>query len=290
LLFFEKLAALRPGTERRLSEFYPNLELLVHGGVNFAPYRKLFAAWLDGSRAETREVYAASEGFIAAADRGDGQGLRLILDNGLFYEFVPVEELDASAPTRHWIDNVETGINYAVVVSTCAGLWSYVLGDTVRFVERNPPRVLITGRISYTLSAFGEHLIDEEIEDSVTTASDAIGAAVTDYSVGALFPDVDSGHTGHLFIVEFAGETPDPRRLMAFARELDMALAKTNEDYAAHRAGDFGMLPPRVHAVPLGRFAKWMETRGQLGGQHKVPRIINDQTLFHDLRKFMGCG
>jgi hypothetical protein len=289
LMFFEKLAALRPGAERRLSAFYPNLELLVHGGVNFAPYRKLFATWLEGGRAETREAYAASEGFIAVADRGDGEGLRLTLDNGLFFEFVPLEELDDPQPTRHWIANVETGVNYAVVLSNCSGLWAYVVGDTVRFVDRQPPRVLVTGRVSYTLSAFGEHLIDEEIEESITAAADTIGAAVADYSVGALFPDVEGAHAGHLFIVEFAHETPDPKRLAAFARALDTALSQTNEDYAAHRADDFGMAPPRVHAVPPGRFAKWMEARGQLGGQHKVPRIVNDQTLFRDLRDFMGC-
>jgi hypothetical protein len=288
LLFFEKLAALRPDAARRLSAFYPNLELLVHGGVNFAPYRSLFAAWLKGSHAETREAYAASEGFIAVADRGDGQGLRLILDNGLFFEFVPLEELDDPKPTRHWIANVETGVNYAVVLSNCAGLWAYVVGDTVRFVDREPPRVLITGRVSYTLSAFGEHLIDEEIEESITAAADAIGAAVSDYSVGALFSDVEGAQAGHLFIVEFAGETPGPERLAAFAHALDTALSQTNEDYAVHRADDFGMAPPQVHAVPVGRFAAWMEARGQLGGQHKVPRIVNDQALFRELRDFMG--
>ncbi|MFQ6017612.1 MAG: GH3 auxin-responsive promoter family protein, partial [Kiloniellaceae bacterium] len=234
LIFFDKLAALRPGSGRQIRNFYPNLELLVHGGINFAPYRAAFSGLLEGSHAETREVYAASEGFVAVADRGDGEGLRLILDTGLFFEFVPVDQLDRPNPTRHWLANVEPGVNYALILSTCAGLWSYVLGDTVRFVELNPPRILITGRTSYTLSAFGEHLIGEEIEESVSAAADAIAAAVTDYAVGALFPERPGDLGGHLYIVEFAGAVPEAARIDAFARALDDALCATNEDYKIH--------------------------------------------------------
>jgi hypothetical protein len=290
LLFFERLAALRPGSERRLVNFWPNLELVVHGSVNFAPYRRPFADWLKGSHAETRETYAASEGFLAVADRGDGEGMRLILDNGLFLEFVPLEELKEAAPTRHWVANVETGVNYAVVLSSCAGVWAYVLGDTVRFVDLDPPRLLVTGRVSDALSAFGEHLIDEEIEESVARAAEAIDAMVTDYSVGAVFPTARDGRSGHFFLVEFAEEIRDLGRIATFARTLDAALCETNEDYAAHRSEDFGMMAPRVQPVAPGAFAKWMEARGQLGGQHKVPRIINDETLFKNLLGFMGCN
>ena len=288
LLFFDKLAELRPDVGRRLAGHYPDLELVIHGAVNFAPYRKIFGELLEGSRARTREVYVASEGFIAVADRGDGEGLRLITDNGLFYEFVPLEELDRPAPTRHWLKDIEIGVNYAVVVTSCAGLWSYVLGDTVRFVDRAPPRLLITGRTSYTLSAFGEHLIDEEIETAIAAAAEAIGAAVTDYSVGALMPE-RAGELGqHLYIVEFADRVPDEPALDVFARTLDEALSATNEDYDAHRAGGYGLKPPRIHPVPPGGFAAWMKSRGQLGGQHKVPRIIADGELFSALRRFTG--
>ena len=151
LLFFDELARRHPGRGSRLVDFFSHLELLVHGGVNFAPYRLRFAEWLDASRAETREVYAASEGFIAVADRGEGEGLRVILDHGIFYEFVPVAEIDSATPTRHWIGDIETGVEYAPVLTTCAGLWAYIVGDTVRFVDREPPRLLVTGRLSYTL-------------------------------------------------------------------------------------------------------------------------------------------
>jgi hypothetical protein len=290
LLFFEKLATLRPGAGRRLAAFYPDLELLVHGGVNFAPYRDIFAEWLKGSRAETREVYPASEGFIAAADCGDGEGLRLIVDNGLFFEFVPVEEVGSADPTRHWLANAETGVDYALLLSTCAGLWSYLIGDTVRFVERNPPRILITGRTSYSLSAFGEHLIGEEIEKGVAAAAAAIGVGVTDFSVGAVYPATEREPGGHLYIVEFVDEAPGADRLAEFARVLDETLCRLNVDYRDHRAKDFQMRSPVVHGVPPGTFAAWMKRRGKLGGQNKVPRVINDPALFDDLKCFAGCG
>lgn len=289
LLFFERLAALRPEAGRRLGRLYPNLELVVHGGIHFAPYRPLFAEWLAESGAETREVYAASEGFVAVADRGDGEGLRMVLDNGLFYEFVPLAELDSPQPTRHWLATAETGVNYALVLSSCAGLFAYVLGDTVELVETDPPRLLVTGRTSYTLSAFGEHLIDAEIEDSVAEAAAGIEAAVTDFAVGPIFPETAEARGGHLFLVEFAQEVAEPERIARFARALDAALAETNEDYAAHRAGDFGMAPPRVHAVAPGGFAAWMARRGRLGGQNKVPRIVNDPELFADLRRYFSA-
>jgi GH3 auxin-responsive promoter len=290
LLFFEKLAMLRPEAGRRLAAFYPDLELLVHGGVNFAPYRSIFAEWLKGSRAETREVYPASEGFIAVADRGDGEGLRMIVDNGVFYEFVPVEELDGADPTRQWLANAETGVNYALVLSTCAGLWSYLIGDTVRLVDLDPPRILITGRTSYSLSAFGEHLIGEEIEKAVAVAAAAIGTWVPDFAVGALFPQ-GAGEAGrHLYVVEFSDGVPGPDLLAEFARVLDRTLCALNVDYRDHRARDFQMRSPMVHPVPPGTFAAWMKRRGRFGGQNKVPRVINEQALFHDLKTFAGCA
>ncbi len=286
LVFFDKLAALRPELPHRLGSYYPNLELLIHGGVNFTPYRAQFEALLEGSRAELREVYPASEGFIAIADRGPGEGMRMLLDTGLFYEFVPVEELESDNPTRHWIANAETDVNYALVLSSCAGVWSYVLGDTVRLVDLDPPRLLVTGRTSYMLSAFGEHLIDEEIEDAVAKAAAAIGAQITDYSVGAVFPKKKGELGHHLYIVEFAGPAPGRADSKRFVETLDAELSAANEDYEAHRAGGVGLAPPRLHTVPPGTFAGWMKKRGKLGGQNKVPRIITEESLFGDLRGF----
>ena len=286
LIFMKKMQELVPGASDRVASFYPNLEMLVHGGVNFAPYRKQFEDILAGSHAELREVYPASEGFIALADRGTGEGLRVMLDHGIFYEFVPLEELNAPNPTRHWIENVELGVNYAIVLSTCAGMWSYVIGDTVRFIDRTPPRILITGRTAYYLSAFGEHLIAEEIDDGITTAANSIAAVVADYSVGALFPAETGGLGRHIYVIEFAGAPPTTEQISVFTTALDRKLQERNDDYQAHRAEGFGLDAPTILVVQSGTFREWMKSRGKLGGQHKVPRIITDTELLTDLRTF----
>ena len=288
LLFFEQLAALHPKRPRRLAAFYPNLELVVHGGVSLTPYRDALAGWLEGSHAETREVYAASEGFIAVADRGPGDGLRLITDRGLFFEFVEPHALGIAAPPRVWLGDARLGVEYALVLSTNAGLWSCVVGDTVMLTERNPPRLLITGRTAATLNIFGEHLVASELDRAVTEAARAFDASVSDYTAGPHFPPEAHPRGGHLFVVELTqGTQPDTHR---FARALDDALARMNDDYAVHRSGDFGMLPPAVCLVAPGRFAAWMREQGRFGGQNKVPRVINDADRFAALKRFMGCA
>jgi GH3 auxin-responsive promoter len=282
LLFFDQLAVRHPNRSPALVEFFPNLELIVHGGVSFAPYRFRFAEWLSGCNAELREAYPASEGFIAVADRGPGEGLRLMLDSGIFYEFVPVEEVNTVRPQRHWIGEIEAGVDYAIVVTTCAGLWAYVIGDTVRFVSRDPPRLLVTGRLSYTLSAFGEHLTGEEIEGAVAEATGKINAGVRDFAVGALFPERRGELGGHLLVIEFERPISDSEQ-QAFAESFDCDLARRNLDYAAHRTG---MRAPEILAVRHGTFAEWMRRRGRFGAQNKVPRVVNDPELFRDLREF----
>lgn len=251
---------------------FPNLELLIHGGVAWAPYRDRIAPFLPAGCA-TREVYPASEGFVAIQDRGEGEGMRLVLDRGCFFEFVPVAELDAPAPTRHWAATIETGVDYAVVLTTNAGLWSYVIGDVVRFVERSPPRLLVTGRTAWMLSAFGEHVTGEEIALALENAAAAQGIAVAEWCCGPEF----AGALGrHRLILEAAS---DPARAAPLAAAFDAALQADNEDYAAHRRGG-QMLPPEVAIVPPGAFEAWMRAQGKLGGQHKVPRVIADPARF----------
>ena len=294
LIYFERLAeiagARRGGTVSRIADVYPGLEMLAHGGVAWAPYRDRFAALLDGSRAETREVYPASEGFFAVADGADGEGMRLLLDTGIFYEFIPLDQLDSPQPDCRWIGDVEPGVNYALAVTTCAGLWRYLVGDTVTVVERSPPRVLVTGRTSYMLSAFGEHVIGAEVERAVAEAARAIGATVSDFAAGSLFPEETGTRGGHLYIVELGAERGtsglDAAEQARFAESLDAALCRLNDDYAAHRADGYGMDAARVRVMPPGAFAAWMKSRGKLGGQNKVPRIINDRELFAALRRF----
>ncbi|WP_237216174.1 GH3 family domain-containing protein [Falsiroseomonas oryziterrae] len=249
---------------------FPNLELLIHGGVAWAPYRDRLAPFLPRGCA-TREVYPASEGFVAIQDRGEGEGMRLVLDRGCFFEFVPVAELDAPNPTRHWAATIETGIDYAVVVSSNAGLFAYVLGDVVRFLDRAPPRLLVTGRTAWMLSAFGEHVTGEEITRALDRAAAETRATLGEWCCGPEFV----GELGrHRLVVESA-DTAAVRLGPAF----DAALLGLNEDYAAHRQGG-QMLPPVVDVVPPGRFNDWMRAQGKAGGQHKVPRVIADPARF----------
>ncbi len=286
LLFLQDLAA-RPGG---LAACYPNLQLLIYGGINFAPYRRQYEELLGGSGVDLREVYPASEGFLALADRGVGEGMRLECDGGLFFEFVPADELEAENPRRYWIGNVETGVNYAVVLSTPAGAFAYILGDTVRFVSLKPPRVLVTGRTATSLSAFGEHLIEEEIQTAVSEASAALALAVTDFTVGPVYPAGTERRGHHLYIVEFEGGSVPSDRLRSFAERLDRSLCRLNDDYRDHREGDLQMKGPEVLAAPPGSFFSWMKARGKLGGQNKVPRVMTDPALLASLVESAGLG
>jgi hypothetical protein len=261
------LHRMAPGGGESDAPPFPNLELLIHGGVAWAPYRDRLAPFLPPG-CSTREVYPASEGFCAIQDRGEGEGMRLVLDRGCFFEFVPVEELDAPNPTRHWAATIETEVDYAVVLSSNAGLFAYILGDVVRFVDRAPPRLLVTGRTAWMLSTFGEHVTGEEL----AAALHATGVAFGEWCCGPEFV----GELGrHRLIVE-SGAALDAAVL---AQQLDAALAADNDDYAAHRRGG-QMLPPAVDLIPPGRFEAWMRAQGKLGGQHKVPRVIADPARF----------
>jgi hypothetical protein len=284
LLLFEKLFELCPEAEGKLEKIFPKLEMVVHGGVKFEPYLDLFKRHIDTNKVELREVYPASEGFVAVQDRGHFEGMRLMLDHGIFFEFVPLEELESPNPTRHWVKNIETGVNYAIILTTCAGAWSYVLGDTVRFVDTKPPRLFVTGRTSYYISAFGEHLIQEEVEKAIQYAAHGERVSVIDYAMGAFFPQSTGDLGGHIYVVEADGGEVDPVR---FRDAMDKRLAELNEDYQAHRTNGTGMVPPKLVIVERGSFRDWMAARGKLGGQNKVPRLINDTALLHNLLRFV---
>lgn len=283
LLFLDKLRAIRPELNGKLAKLYPDLELVVHGGMNFEPYKKVYAELLEGSRAETREVYPASEGFFAVQDYGSGEGMRLIMDHGIFYEFIPMDELNSPNPTRHWLATVEEGIDYALVLSTCAGLWSYIIGDMVRFVDVTPPRVLMVGRTSYMLSAVGEHVIGEELDKCLALACQKSGLEIAEYSVGAIFPKSTNELVGHQYVIEFRNENPSQEALSILMDTLDRELQVMNEDYLAHRRNEYGLYPPKLLVARQGAFNNWMRSRGKLGGQNKVPRVINNQEIFQGL-------
>ena len=282
LIFLAEVAKHAPGQTTRLADWYPNLELILHGGVDFSPYRDQFRALLEGSHAETREMYSASEGVFAYADSGDGDGLRLHLDGQIFYEFVPLDQLSTPAPKRCWIGTVETGKNYALVISSAAGLWSYVVGDVVRFVDLDPPRLLVLGRVHQGLSSFGEHLIETEVAEAVMAAARKQGVTVLDYSVGTLHGET-GGH--HVYLVEHSG-AGNELSTEAYATDIDARLSDLNDDYRELRRNE-AISAPEIHFAPAGGFARWMRLRRGLGGQHKIPRIVTDPDLFRDIRSIV---
>lgn len=278
LVLFERI--LRLAGKSTIAEVWPTLELVVHGGVKFDPYREAFASVLGSTRVRLQETYPCSEGFLAFGDPATGL-LRLVYDHAIFHEFVPVDELESSRPTRHWLGNIRAGVNYAVVVSTCAGMWAHVIGDTVRFESVDPPLLTFTGRTRYTLSAFGEHLISEEVEAAVAQAAAETGATVREWHVGPVFGGA-LGH--HQYVVEFL---KPPHDVAAFRTMLDADLSRRNADYHAHRAEGVGLPLPALAVARSGGFDAWMRSRGKLGGQNKVPRMDSAGTLTGQLIEFL---
>ncbi len=280
LVFFEKVLA-RTG-KKTIAEVWPTLELIVHGGVKFDPYRSAFEQFV-GAGVAYQETYPCSEGFIAYGDRATGL-LRIVFDHGIFYEFVPVDELDRDQPTRLWLGDVKTGVNYAIIVSTCAGMWSHIIGDTIRFETLDPPMLTFTGRTKYTLSAFGEHLISEEVEGAIAAASAATGASARDWHAGPVFV----GTMGyHIYVIEFLKPPVD---LALFRSVLDSDLLDRNADYRAHRAEGVGLPLPMIVTARPGGFDDWMRSRGKLGGQNKVPRMDDSGKLTAELVAFLRSG
>jgi hypothetical protein len=270
--------------KKTLSEVWPELRLVVHGGTKFDPYRDMFKAEMGSDRVKFCEVYPASEGFVATEDPRYGH-MRVVPDHDVFFEFVPVEDLGKDRPARHTLANVEVGVEYAVVVTSCAGLWSYLIGDTVAFERRTPPLIRFTGRTKYFLSAFGEHLISEEVEKAVTFACRETCVFPLDFHVGPVFPTDPSKPGYHRYLIEFADRVPD---LNVFAQKIDEELSRINEDYAPHRVGDLAMLIPEVRPVKRGGFDEWMKaTRPSLDIQAKVPRMDNSGKITQSLTTWL---
>ena len=264
-------------------EVWPNFELLVHGAVNFQPYRDLFSQQVfPKKRIYFQEVYNASEGFFAIQDDLSLVGeMLLMLDYGIFYEFVPIDEADQPFPNALTIEEVELDRNYALIVSTNGGLWRYNIGDTVRFTSLYPHRLKVSGRTKHFINAFGEEVIVENAEVAITQACAATGAVIADYTAGPVY--MSSRQTGcHEWVVEFKQE-PDNQQV--FNRVLDETLRQINSDYDAKRFNNYVLKEPRVHVVPRGTFYAWMAQRGKVGGQHKVPRLANSREYLDDILK-----
>lgn len=265
--------------KNNISEVWPNLELFAHGAVSFDPYRKQFNDLIPNPRMNFYETYNASEGFFGIQDRHGSDEMLLMLDYGIFYEFIPMEEIESENPKVLTLQEVETGRNYAVVISTNGGLWRYKIGDTVTFTSKFPFRIRITGRTAHFINAFGEELIVDNAEKAVSAAALRTSCVVKDYTACPVY------HSGkisgaHEWLIEF--ETP-PLNLDQFVSVLDEELKTRNSDYEAKRHKNMVLGMPIVRPLVTGTFYGWMKSREKLGGQHKVPRLSNNRTIVESI-------
>ncbi len=264
--------------KKHIHEIWPNLELFIHGGVSFVPYKEQFQK-LIGKDINYLEMYNASEGFFAAQDKPGEDGMLLFTDHGIFMEFMPIEEYGKSNPQTIGLQDVELGKQYALVVSTNGGLWRYLVGDTVTFTTLQPYRIRVSGRLKHYINAFGEEVIVDNTDKAIATASEKTGAIVNDYTAAPVY-FAEGSNGAHEWLIEFEKE---PRNVDSFVRELDAALKSVNSDYEAKRHKDIALRLPVVHALPKGVFAKWLKTKGKLGGQHKVPRLSNERKYIEEI-------
>lgn len=268
-------------TGKKINEVFPNFELFVYGGVNFEPYRKkLFDS--IGHEIDSIETYPASEGFIAYQNSQSDNGLLMLLNAGIFYEFIPVSEFHNSSPKRLTIGEVELGINYVLILNTNAGLWGYNIGDTIKFVSLDPYKIIVTGRIKHFISAFGEHVIGEEVEKALKkTATKFLETKTVEFTVA---PSVnpEKGQSRHEWFVEFENM---PNDMSAFEASLDEELTKLNAYYEDLISGN---ILQKLKVIPLqeSAFANYMKSIGKLGGQNKVPRLSNDRKIADELLKW----
>jgi hypothetical protein len=276
--------------KKNILEVWPNFEVFVHGAVAFQPYRDLFTNQFFPplpnfpNQVTYLETYNASEGCFAIQDELDKVGeMLLMLDYGVFYEFIPMEEWENEYPKTLTLEQVELDKNYALVISTNAGLWRYKIGDTIKFTSLNPFRIKVSGRTKHFINAFGEEVIIENAEAAITHACEATNAVITDYTAGPVYMG-DASKGRHEWIIEFS-QTPDNQAL--FDKILDETLRQVNSDYDAKRYKDMALLPPKIHHVESGTFYHWMAKRGKLGGQNKVPRLSNSREFLDDILEMM---
>nr|MBA2745232.1 GH3 auxin-responsive promoter family protein [Flavisolibacter sp.] len=268
--------------KQNIKEVWPSLELYMHGGVSFVPYKAHFEK-LIGAPINYLEMYNASEGFFAAQDDVSKEGMLLMCDHGIFYEFLPTESLGKEEATTLQIDEVEIGKNYALIISTNGGLWRYMVGDTIQFISLFPHRIKVSGRVKHYINAFGEELIVDNSDKAISIASERTGAIVKDYTAAPIyFSDAENG--AHEWLIEF---DKAPHDLEVFTFELDQALKLTNSDYEAKRHKDIALRMPVVKMVPEHTFSNWLSSKGKLGGQHKVPRLSNDRKYIDEISSFI---
>ena len=260
-------------------DVWPNLELFTHGGVSFVPYRDQFKKLIPSEQMNYLETYNASEGFFAIQDDLESNDMLLMLDLGIFYEFIPVDFLEEPHPPVYTVKEVEEGVNYAIIITTNGGLWRYMIGDTVVFTSLNPHKIKISGRTKYYINAFGEEVIQDNAEKALMSACRETGAVIKEYTAGPLYMS-DTSKGAHEWMIEF--ETA-PDNLDRFSHILDQVLCEINSDYEAKRFKNITLMEPRVISLEPGTFYRWMQKIGKLGGQNKIPRLSNDRKYLDEL-------
>ena len=277
-MYFERIVE---RTGKKVGEIFPNFNLFVYGGVNYEPYRNKFED-LIGRKVDAIELYPASEGFISYQDSQAEKGMLLLINSGIFYEFIPSEEFYNPNPTRISLAGVKMGVNYVIILNTDAGLWGYNIGDTVEFVSVNPPRILVTGRIKHFISAFGEHVIGKEVEDAINIHTKESTIRVNEFTVA---PQITphSGLPYHEWFIEFENK---PEDLTEFEKKIDLSLQEQNSYYHDLIVGKI-LRTLKITIIQKGGFNKYMKSVGKLGGQNKVPRLSNDRKIAEELSKFI---
>lgn len=265
--------------KQTLEEVWPNLEVFFHGGVSFAPYREQYKQIIQSPKMHYVETYNASEGYFGTQNNLSDPSMLLMIDYGIFYEFIPMEELDNENPKTVCLADVELNKNYAVVISSSCGLWRYMIGDTVRFTNKHPHKFVITGRTKHFINAFGEELIIDNAEKGLAKACAATGAQVNEYSAAPVFMD-ERAKCRHQWLIEFA-QMPDS--VEKFATVLDESLKEINSDYEAKRYKDIALQPLEVIVARKNLFHDWLKEKGKLGGQHKVPRLSNTRDYIEEM-------
>ncbi|KAA9041937.1 GH3 auxin-responsive promoter family protein [Ginsengibacter hankyongi] len=264
--------------KKTLKEVWPNLELYIHGGVSFTPYREQLQK-LIGAPINYLEIYNASEGFFAAQNMPEGEGMLLFADHGIFYEFMPVEEYGKPDAKTFGLDQVTLNTNYALVISTNGGLWRYLVGDTIQFTSIRPFKIKVTGRLKHYMNAFGEEVIVDNTDKAIAIAAAKTNAIVSDYTAAPVFfSEQENG--AHEWLIEF-DKLPDDMEEFTFA--LDDALKSVNSDYEAKRYKSIALRMPLLHVLEPGTFREWLKQKGKLGGQHKVPRLSNERNLINEI-------
>jgi hypothetical protein len=279
-MYFDRLSAKAGG--KKIKDIFPNFKLFVYGGVNYEPYRGRIEESI-GFGIDTIETYPASEGFIAYQDSQKEKGLLLMVDSGIFYEFIPVDEFFDANPTRLSLGQIELDKNYALILNTNAGLWGYSLGDTVKFVSKDPYRIVVTGRIKHYISAFGEHVIGEEVEHALLSVAQAEGVDITEFTVAPQVNPPQGQLPYHEWFVEFGSA---PKDMAAFAIKVDQALQKKNIYYFDLIEGSI-LQPLVIRSLKKDAFIDYMRSKGKLGGQNKVPRLANDRKIADELSGYV---